>query len=105
MISRREITENFGENIAVYGVGVTGQAVLDYLRSKSLKAVIIDDSSYENLKNILSNYEDIIARSFLGASAHDWDNIFSCVDTIVISPVIKLNQKADEIERKKNDGR
>ena len=96
------IVEHLGEHIAVYGVGVTGQAVLDYLRTKSISAIVIDDSPYENLKILLSTYEDMITRSFIGDSPRDWDSVFSSIDTMIISPGIKLDPKAEEIAREKN---
>ena len=96
-----EIFDSFGNRLAVYGLGVTGRSVLDYFHAKSIKAWVIDDSPRENLSPTLDRYKDIISYSFTGSDPRDWKSIFSSIDTMIISPGIKLNPDAENIAKEK----
>lgn len=98
----KNIKSMFSDRNAIYGVGITGQAVLDYLRLKSLGCVVIDDSPLANLEPILDNYRDIITQTFIDDKPRDWETVFSSVDTMIISPGIKLDPEAEKIAREKN---
>lgn len=89
--------EKFGNNIAVYGLGITGKACLDYLLEHGIKPAIIDDAPRDKLSSILSEYEKESLESFLGDDERDWEELFDRLDTIIISPGIKLSEDIDKL--------
>jgi UDP-N-acetylmuramoylalanine--D-glutamate ligase len=95
-----QITEIFGNRIGVYGLGVTGRASLDYLAKHGITPALIDDAPIEKLQSILDEYKGKF--SSVHAGDHNWDDILSSLDTIIISPGIKLPSEVDTLATNKN---
>lgn len=96
------IKEKFGNNIAVYGLGITGKACLDYLLKHGIKPTVIDDAPLDKLSSILDDYKDASLDFIPGNDERDWPGLFDKLDTVIISPGIKLSEDVDNKAKEKN---
>ncbi|MFH1515405.1 MAG: UDP-N-acetylmuramoyl-L-alanine--D-glutamate ligase, partial [bacterium] len=64
--------------------------------------VLIDDAPADKLASVLEKYSGKFTQTFFGDQSRDWSKILDNVDTIIISPGIKLPEDVDHLAYKKN---
>jgi UDP-N-acetylmuramoylalanine--D-glutamate ligase len=97
-----KMLESFGHRIGVYGLGVSGKAGVTYLSRHGIKPVIIDDAPLEKLQPSLDEFSGMYSEVFCGIENRDWGMLFDNLDTIIISPGIKLALEIDQLAIEKS---